>query len=92
MRVEGGPAGRLTVFYTALYRSLLFPRTWHEIDPGGRVIHASPYVTMSMWVPWSPISACGMPIARIYHFTFLLYPKRGNTILQGLINAYREGG
>jgi predicted alpha-1,2-mannosidase len=92
VRVEGGSDERRTVFYTALYRSLLFPRTWHEVDPQGRVIHFSPY---DGGVHTGPMVAdFGLWDAYRTHLPlyFFQFPARGNTILQGLINAYREGG
>ncbi len=90
--VEGGPAERRTVFYSALYRSLLFPRSWHEIDPGGRVIHFSPYDGRVHAGPM--VTDLGLWDAYRTHLPlyFLLFPDRGSTILQGLTNAYREGG
>lgn len=41
--IEGASDSQRVVFYTALYRSLLFPRTWHEVDPEGQTLHYSPY-------------------------------------------------
>ena len=80
------------MFYTGLYRSLLFPRTWHEVDSHGRVIHFSPYDGGVYTGPM--IADLGLWDAYRTHLPlyFLLFPARGNTILQGLINAYREGG
>jgi predicted alpha-1,2-mannosidase len=91
-RVEDGSEERNTVFYTALYRSLLFPRDWHEIDAEGRMIHFSPYDGQVHEGPM--VADFGLWDAYRTHLPlhFFLFPERGNTILQGLVNAYREGG
>lgn len=34
---------RLRTFYSCLYRSVLFPRSFYEIDEQGQVVHYSPY-------------------------------------------------
>ena len=41
--VEGGSDDQLSTFYSCLYRSLLFPRKFYEIDARGTVVHYSPY-------------------------------------------------
>ena len=34
---------RMSTFYSCLYRSLLFPRRFYEINGKGEVVHYSPY-------------------------------------------------
>lgn len=41
--VEGGNLDQYRMFYSCLYRSLLFPRKFYEIDANGQVVHYSPY-------------------------------------------------
>ena len=43
VRVEGGTDEQLRTFYSCLYRSLLFPRKFYEIDKSGNIVHYSPY-------------------------------------------------
>ena len=41
--VEGGNLDQYRTFYSCLYRSLLFPRKFHELTADGQPIHYSPY-------------------------------------------------
>ncbi len=41
--VEGGTLDQYRTFYSCLYRSLLFPRAFYELDEAGNPIHYSPY-------------------------------------------------
>lgn len=43
IEVEGGNLDQYRMFYSCLYRSLLFPRKFYEIDANGQVVHYSPY-------------------------------------------------
>ena len=38
-KVEGGTDVQRKTFYSCMYRALLFPRTWHEIDASGKPVH-----------------------------------------------------
>ncbi|NVL89290.1 glycoside hydrolase family 92 protein, partial [Escherichia coli] len=42
-RVEDPDIDAKRTFYSALYRTMLFPRMFHEVDADGRTIHYSPY-------------------------------------------------
>lgn len=92
VRIEGGSEQRRTVFYTALYRSLLFPRTWSEYDGSGQQLHFSPYdgrihqgamiADLGLWDSYRS----HLPLY------FLLYTEAADEILQGLLNAYKQSG
>ncbi|WP_420824982.1 GH92 family glycosyl hydrolase [Sphingomonas corticis] len=79
-------------FYSALYRMLLFPRMFHEIDGRGRQVHYSPYdgkvhdgplfTDNGFWDTWRAV----------FPFFALTDPARDGEIMQGLANTYREGG
>ena len=43
IEVEGGNLDQYRTFYSCLYRSLLFPRKFHELDEAGKPVHYSPY-------------------------------------------------
>ena len=43
IEVEDDNIDHLRTFYSCLYRSVLFPRSFYEIDAEGSVIHYSPY-------------------------------------------------
>ena len=43
IKVEGGTSDQQRTFYSCLYRILLFPRQFHEINEKDQIIHYSPY-------------------------------------------------
>lgn len=43
IEVEGGNLDQYRTFYSCLYRSLLFPRKFYELDANDQPIHYSPY-------------------------------------------------
>lgn len=79
-------------FYSCFYRTLLFPRVWHELDEQDTIVHRSPYNGKVMpgvmyadhgywdvWRVWYPMMT-------------LLFPARLAEILQAWVNVYKEGG
>ena len=43
IKVSGGTLDQYRTFYTCLYRSVLFPRKFHEVTESGEIMHYSPY-------------------------------------------------
>lgn len=43
IEVSGGTTDQYRTFYSCLYRSVLFPRKFYEIDKNGNPVHYSPY-------------------------------------------------
>ena len=83
---------RMRTFYSCLYRSLLFPRRFYEIEPSGEAIHYSPYngEVRSGYLYtdtgyWDTFRAL-MPLIH------LVYPEEGAKMAEGMMNAYRESG
>ena len=82
----------MRTFYSCLYRSLLFPRRFYEIEPSGEAIHYSPYngEVRSGYLYtdtgyWDTFRAL-MPLIH------LVYPEEGAKMAEGMMNAYRESG
>jgi predicted alpha-1,2-mannosidase len=79
-------------FYSAMYRMLLFPRMFHEVDASGKTVHYSPYdgkvhdgpmfTDNGFWDTWRAV----------FPYFALVKPDLDSQIMQGLANAYREGG
>jgi predicted alpha-1,2-mannosidase len=91
IEIEGANEEQLSVFYTAYYRMLMFPRIWHEPDQEGKMHHFSPYdgkvhpgVLYADNGFWDTFRA-------VFPFYTLMYPERDAEIIRGLINAYQEG-
>jgi len=89
---EGGTADQTTTFYSCLYRSLLFPRKFHEYDAKGKVVHYSPY--NGKVLPGYMYTDTGFwdTFRSLFPFLNLMYPKLSAEIQEGLSNAYKESG
>jgi predicted alpha-1,2-mannosidase len=92
IEVQGGDLAQRRIFYSCLYRALLFPRMWHEPDGEGKLYHFSPYngrVTPGVMYAdhgyWDTYRAW-------YPFMSIVYPEKLAEILQAWVNAYTEGG
>ena len=92
VRLRGGSDNQQRTFYSCLYRAQLFPRVWHEKDSSGEIVHRSPYtgqvepgVLYADHGYWDDYHAW-------YPMMELLYPERLSEILQGWVNALKEGG
>ena len=92
VRIEGRALDDHRTFYSCLYRTLLFPRIWHEHNAAGEIVHRSPYtgrvepgVMYADHGFWDDYHAW-------YPMMLLLYPERLRDILQSWVNAYKEGG
>lgn len=92
VRIQGATDAQLRTFYSCLYRTQLFPRMWHEKDASGNIVHRSPYngkvepgFLFADHGYWDDYHAW-------YPMMLLLYPERLSQILQGWVNALKEGG
>lgn len=90
--VEGGSDDQVKTFYSCLYRVLLFPRQFHEIDPSGKVIHYSPY--NGKVLPGYLYTDNGFwdTFRAVFPFFNLMYPSLNERIQEGLVNTYKESG
>jgi predicted alpha-1,2-mannosidase len=79
-------------FYTCLYRTLLFPRIWHEPDADGRPIHASPYDGAVHPGVLYADNGFWDTFRTVYPLLALLYPERLAEMIEGWVQAAREGG
>jgi len=92
VRIEGATETQRRIFYSCLYRALLFPRIWHERAADGKLVHFSVYngkiepgVMYADHGYWDDYRAW-------YPMMALMYPERLSEILQAWVNAFKEGG
>lgn len=80
------------IFYSCLYRNLLFPRMFYEYDSQGSKYHYSPYD--GKVYPGVMYTDNGLwdTYRTTYPLYSLLYPSRLSEILEGWVNVYRESG
>jgi predicted alpha-1,2-mannosidase len=92
IRVEGGTLDQYRTFYSCLYRSLLFPRKFYEIDAAGEILHYSPY--NGKILPGFMYTDTGFwdTFRGLFPFLNLMFPARNKEMQEGLINTYRESG
>ena len=87
-------AKHLPIFYTSLARALIFPRHLDEITASGEVVHYSPYDPNGGVHPGLLVTDNGFwdTYRTVYPMLSILYPDALGNIIQGWLNAYREGG
>jgi len=90
--VEGGSDDQIKTFYSCLYRVLLFPRKFYEIDENGEVVHYSPY--NGEVLPGYMFTDNGFwdTFRAVFPFFNLMYPSLNEHIQEGLVNAFKESG
>ncbi|WP_044138776.1 GH92 family glycosyl hydrolase [Bacteroides oleiciplenus] len=92
IEVEGGDLDQYRTFYSCLYRSLLFPRTFYELDEAGRPIHYSPYNGQVLSGYMYTDTGFWDTFRCLFPFLNLMYPSVNKQIQEGLINTYKESG
>ena len=90
--VEDDNIDNLRTFYSCLYRSMLFPRSFYEIDAKGQVVHYSPY--NGKVLPGYMFTDTGFwdTFRCLFPFLNLMYPSMNQKMQEGLVNAYLESG
>jgi len=92
IKVSGGSFEQTKTFYSSLYRSLLFPRTFHEYDAQGQQLHYSPYNGKVLPGPMFTDTGFWDTFRSLFPFLNLMYPELNAQMQQGLANAYKESG
>jgi predicted alpha-1,2-mannosidase len=91
--IKGATDAQKSTFYTAIYRVLQFPRALQELDREGGLIHYSPYDNGKIHKgPLYTDSGLWDTFRAAFPFFVLYYPDHSKMILEGWLNAYREGG
>lgn len=90
--IEGGDLDQQRTFYSCLYRTSLFPRTFYEIDANGQPIHYSPY--NGEVLPGYMYTDTGFwdTFRSLFPLLNILQPTLNGQIQEGLINTYKESG
>ena len=92
IEVEGGNLDQYRTFYSCLYRSLLFPRKFYELDAAGQPVHYSPY--NGQVLPGYMYTDTGFwdTFRCLFPLLNLMYPSVNKEMQEGLINTYKESG
>ncbi|AXB57084.1 GH92 family glycosyl hydrolase [Flavobacterium fluviale] len=89
---EGGTKEQNQVFYSCLYRTMLFPRKFFEYDKNGNIVHYSPY--NGEVLPGYMFTDTGFwdTFRALFPLLNILEPELNSNIQEGLLNAYQESG
>ncbi len=92
IEVEGGTEEQFKTFYTALYRTMLFPRKFYEIDKDDKVVHYSPY--NGEILPGYMFTDNGFwdTFRAVFPFFTIMQRELSSNIMEGLENTYKESG
>ena len=92
IEVKSNNIDHLRTFYSCLYRSVLFPRSFYEKNAKGEIVHYSPYngevlpgymfTDTGFWDTFR----CLFPLLNV------MYPSMNEKMQAGLVNAYKESG
>ena len=90
IEVSGGTTDQYRTFYSCLYRSLLFPRKFYEINKEGDPVHYSPYNGQVCKGYLYTDTGFWDTFRALFPLLNLVYPSVNEEIQQGLANIARE--
>jgi predicted alpha-1,2-mannosidase len=92
IEVDGGTMDQQRTFYSCLYRMLLFPRQFFEVNEKNETVHYSPY--NGKVLPGNMFTDNGFwdTFRALFPFFTLMYPDVDSRIMEGLVNTYEESG
>ena len=90
IEIGGGTTDQHRTFYSCLYRSLLFPRKFYEIDADGKPVHYSPYNGRICDGYLYTDTGFWDTFRALFPLLNLVYPSMNQEIQQGLANIARE--
>lgn len=90
--VSGGTDDQYRTFYSCLYRSVLFPRKFYEIDAQGKPVHYSPYNGQICDGYLYTDTGFWDTFRSLFPLLNLVYPSVNQEIQQGLACVAAESG
>lgn len=92
IEVEGSSLKAKETFYSCLYRCLLFPRSFYEINADGKPVHYSPYNGKICSGYMFTDTGFWDTFRSLFPLLNLVYPSYAKQMQEGFLNAYRESG
>ena len=92
IEVEDTDIDHLRTFYSCLYRSVLFPRSFYEIDAQGNAVHYSPHTGEVCPGYYFTDTGFWDTFRCLFPLLNLLYPEMNGKMQEGLVNCYKESG
>jgi predicted alpha-1,2-mannosidase len=91
-RIAGGTEEQRRTFYSALYRSILFPHRFNEVDAADQPVYYSPYDGKIHHGYLFTDSGYWDTFRAAHPLYNLLFPEISAQIVAGVMNSYRESG
>ena len=82
----------LRTFYSCLYRSVLFPRAFYEMDAQGKPVHYSPHTGKVCPGYYFTDTGFWDTFRSLFPLLNLVYPEMSVKMQEGLVNCYLESG
>lgn len=92
IEVEDKNIDHLRTFYSCLYRSVLFPRSFYEIDANGKPVHYSPHTGEVCPGYYFTDTGFWDTFRCLFPLLNLVYPEMNEKMQEGLVNCYKESG
>jgi len=92
IQVKGGSLAQRQTFYSCLYRTLIFPRKFYELDNEGNAWHYSPYNGQTLPGYLYADNGFWDTFRAQFPFLTLMYPSMVAEVLQSMENTYKESG
>ena len=92
IRIEDDNIDHLRTFYSCLYRSVLFPRSFFEYDAAGQPIHYSPHTGKVCPGYYFTDTGFWDTFRCLFPLLNLVYPEMNVQMQEGLVNCYKESG
>ncbi len=92
IEIDDENTDHLRTFYSCLYRSVLFPRAFYEMDAKGKPVHYSPHTGQVCPGYYFTDTGFWDTFRCLFPLLNLLYPEMNEKMQEGLVNCYRESG
>ncbi len=92
IEAKGRDTDQLRTFYSCLYRSVLFPRAFYEVNEKGEVVHYSPTTGEVCQGYYFTDTGFWDTFRSLFPLLNLLYPEMNAKMQEGLVNCYKESG
>lgn len=92
IEVEGGNYDQIRTFYSCLYRTMLFPRKFFEVDASGKVFHYSPYEGKILPGYLYTDNGYWDTFRAVFPLFNLMHPSLNAKIQEGMVNTFNESG
>lgn len=92
IEIQDDNIDNVRTFYSTLYRSVLFPRSFYEYNANGDVVHYSPYNGEVLAGYMFTDTGFWDTFRSLFPLLNAFYPSENLKMQEGLVNTYKESG